>query len=437
MKIHENKLRELIYSKYQKNFFDRINKPRKQTKISFEDLYDFPQILKKQTEEKINSLILNLEDMEFIGQEIQLKKEDASTTRIDLIAMTLDHGLAIIELKKSTQTEREAFTELLAYSNYFCSLFHGASETTSVISILIAPMQTRIVQDAFFQELMLNNKNIIALIPKADTTETNFQFDIYYPSNNFYNTFTNSIFNDSSIHVAALTFELVDGWIDSWENDNNTNNDYVKDAFNIISSNIAFELEAKGYHSLVYGSQRWKEHHELFPYPNVIYVVTLNPYAYDLHGAQIWSPERETRLDSFINQLNYDTTDFYCSPRTQFIESCNSGFENNLWNVIAKSFRSSFLSSTKSVDHEFSSIGWSHYKNSMIESVFFHHFDIFQTGIFRKIILEYIQQTYSLNPLDDFYRDDMPMFAYDAYRNFFFSWQTIKSLGTENLDEKF
>ena len=67
MKIHENKLRELIYSKYQKNFFDRINKPRKQTKISFEDLYDFPQILKKQTEEKINSLILNLEDMEFIG----------------------------------------------------------------------------------------------------------------------------------------------------------------------------------------------------------------------------------------------------------------------------------------------------------------------------------------------------------------------------------
>ena len=103
MKIHENKLRELIYSKYQKNFFDRINKPRKQTKISFEDLYDFPQILKKQTEEKINSLILNLEDMEFIGQEIQLKKEDASTTRIDLIAMTLEHGLAIIELKKPTR----------------------------------------------------------------------------------------------------------------------------------------------------------------------------------------------------------------------------------------------------------------------------------------------------------------------------------------------
>lgn len=392
MKIHENKLRDLIYTKYGKNFFDHINTKRQKSKIDMEDLYDFPQILKKQTEEKINSLIQKLEDIEFIGQEIQLKREDASTTRIDLIAMTLEHGLAIIELKKSTQTEREAFTELLAYSQYFCSLFHGALETTSVISILIAPMQTRIVQDAFFQELMLNNKNIIALIPRPNSTETDFQFDIYYPSDNFYTTFTNSIFNDASRHVSALSFELVDGWIDSWENNNNTNNDYVKDAFNTISSNIAFELEARGYHSIVYGSQRWKEHHELFPYPNIIYVVTLNPFAYDICGKHIWSHERESRLNSFVQQLNYSNIDFLGSSRTQFIESCNSGFENTLWGVIAQSFRSSFLSSKKSVDHEFSSIGWSYYKNSMIESVFFHHFDIFQTGIFRKIILEYIQQ---------------------------------------------
>lgn len=151
-------------------------------------------MLKKQTEEKINTLVKSLNNFEFIGREVRLKKENASTTRIDLVGMTVDQGPVIVELKKSTQTEREAFTELLAYSNYFCSLFPGASESTSVISILIAPMETRIVQDAYFQELILNNKNIIALIPEGNEDESEFKFKIYYPNDNFYVTFSTQCF---------------------------------------------------------------------------------------------------------------------------------------------------------------------------------------------------------------------------------------------------
>lgn len=438
MKIHENDLRDIIYEEYKNNFYEKIVGIKDSNKIEIEDLYDFPSLLKKQTEEKINNLVSNLEDIEFIGREIRLKKENASTTRIDLVAMTLDNGPAIVELKKSTQTEREAFTELLAYSNYFCSLFPGAAESTSVVLILIAPMETRIVQDAYFQELMLNNKNIIALIPEANGDETTFKFKVYYPSDNCYITFSNSMFHDDSIRVATLAFELVDGWIGAYEEEDG-NNSYVKAAFDAISSNIALELESHGYHAFVYGSQRWKEHHSQFPLPNVIYVVALNPFANDNHGQHFWSEEREDRLYSFTEQLDNKSINIFDDiemANTDFFEKSDNGFDTRLWAIISKAFESSFFSKHKRVGIEYGSLPWSNYKHDMVESVFFHHFNIYQTGIFRKTILEYIQQMYLKGWDDGFYSDDLPMFAFQSYRNFLFNWEVVAGLGYKSEEEE-
>ncbi|NNP75539.1 hypothetical protein A7P54_03780 [Acinetobacter sp. Ac_3412] len=438
MKIYENALRDLIYNDYKRNLFEQIIGVKSSDQIEIEDLYNFPNLLKKQTEEKINNLVNSLEDIEFIGREIRLKKEDSSTTRIDLVAMTLDNGPAIIELKKSTQTEREAFTELLAYSNYFCSLFPGAAESTSVISILIAPMQTRIVQDAYFQELMLNNKNIIALIPEPNEDETEFKFRVYYPQDNSYVTFSNSMFHDDSIRVATLAFELVDGWVDSYEKERGNYNSYVKDAFDAITSNIALELESNGYHAFVYGSQRWKEHHSIFPLPNVIYIVALNPFANDNYGQNFYSEAREARLSSFIEQLDNGAINFFddCEiSNTEFFEKADNGFDNRLWAICSKAFENSLLSKNMHISKEYGSLPWSYYKKEMMESVTFHHFNIYQTGLFRKTILEYIKQMYTQCEDSEFYSDDLPIFAYDTYRKFFFNWQVIEGLGYKQEED--
>ncbi|RSO00927.1 hypothetical protein [Acinetobacter pittii] len=423
MKIHENALRDILYNDYKNTFHKRVVGLKANNEIKIDDLYNFPDLLKKQTEEKINTLVESLNNFEFIGREIRLKKENASTTRIDLVGMTIDQGPVIVELKKSTQTEREAFTELLAYSNYFCSLFPGASESTSVISILIAPMETRIVQDAYFQELILNNKNIIALIPEGNEDESEFKFKIYYPNDNFYVTFSNSMFHDDSIRVAALAFELVGGWIDPYEGKEGENY-YVKEAFDAISSNIALELESHGYHAFVYGSQRWKEHHQIFQYPNFIYVVAVNPFANDIYGSYQGSEERELRLNNFVNQLDHST-----KLKRGFIEGSDRGFDKRIQQIISNTFEKSFLSRHKIVNKKYGKILWSEYKHNMIASVCFHHFDIYQTGIFRKTILEYIQQMYGQREDSEYYRDDFPMFAYDAYRKFLFNWLVIEGLG--------
>lgn len=57
------------------------------------------------------------------SKELRLDRGAPHPTRVDLLGNSESTGLTIIELMKSDQTERQAFTELLAYSNYFGSIF--------------------------------------------------------------------------------------------------------------------------------------------------------------------------------------------------------------------------------------------------------------------------------------------------------------------------
>ena len=100
------------------------------------------------------------------GKEVRLAREGDSTTRVDLLGHLEEDGdLVIIELKKSYQTERQAFNQLLAYASHFCTLFPLLTESSFTL-ILIAPMEERGVRDAFAQELIINEKNIIAFQPE-------------------------------------------------------------------------------------------------------------------------------------------------------------------------------------------------------------------------------------------------------------------------------
>src|SRR5690606_9540093 len=142
-------------------------------------------------------------------------RDSDSTTRIDLLGSIADSGdLVIIELKKSDQTERQAFTELLAYANHFCTLFPPLSES-SLQSILVAPMEGRGVRDALAQELIINDKNVVALIPNIKGDDVS--LTPYYPSDLYYHWIENSILADSSITVVTASFPLIEGWIDAGE----------------------------------------------------------------------------------------------------------------------------------------------------------------------------------------------------------------------------
>jgi hypothetical protein len=69
-----------------------------------------------------------------------------------------ENGLGIVELKEiETHSEREIFTELLAYSSCFHQQISGLS-VDDLVLVLITPMNEQITQHAYINSLLFDGK---------------------------------------------------------------------------------------------------------------------------------------------------------------------------------------------------------------------------------------------------------------------------------------
>ena len=96
----------------------------------------------------------------FFGYEVSLTEEGQSTMRTDFLANRCgDGGIVVIELKKSDQTARQAYTELLAYGSYLRTKFTPMSGG-DIIYVLISPVGERIVEQATINTLIYDNISV-------------------------------------------------------------------------------------------------------------------------------------------------------------------------------------------------------------------------------------------------------------------------------------
>ena len=426
MQISENDFRDYLFDNHKDSISDLIMGKRQPIEWTGDGFPPISILLQQIVERKINDIIEGLESLILSARELRLEKAGDSTTRIDLFGNSESIGLTIIELKKSKQTERQSFTELLAYANHFCSIFPGLTEY-AINTILIAPMETRTVRDAFVQEVLGNNKSTAALIPSEENGKI--KLTVYYPDKSYYKWFENNLLDDRSMYTVAVAFQELEGWIDTDKNNNQRIPDYTRDALNTISNSISHRLEAEGFHSIVYATQQWGEIGQLFPYPNVIYAVFINPFASfrtSSHDDGIYGETKEGRaseIQGVYNQLDKSEREFW-------LESMESNFHGLAIRVVKEQFDKCFLDTDKSdVRSEISLPDWYGVKTSMINSVFTHNLDIFQTGLLRKIYSEYIDYIYIAKEDGIYYYDDLPKYSYKTLRVFLPVWEILRGLG--------
>ncbi len=212
MHLSENEFRDFLFENYKENLSELVVGKREAVIWNADGFPPIHFLLQQRTENKINAILDDLETLVLTARELRLEKEGDSTTRVDLFGNSESTGLTIIELKKSKQTERQAFTELLAYANHFCSIFPGLKES-SITSVLVAPMETRTVRDSYVQELVTNNKNAVALIPKEENGKIT--LSVYYPDSSYCQWLENNLLDDRSMLTVAISFPVLDGWIDT------------------------------------------------------------------------------------------------------------------------------------------------------------------------------------------------------------------------------
>ncbi len=428
MKFSENEFRDFLFCYHKENLSSIIIGKREPVAWEEDGFPPIHFLMQHMAEKRINEILDSLECLILTAKELRLEKGNDSTTRIDLFGNSEIAGLTIIELKKSRQTERQSFTELLAYSNHFCSIFSGLNEN-SITSILIAPMETRIVRDSYVQELLINKKKTLALIPKEE--DGKIILEVYYPDKSYYQWFENNMFEDRSMSTVAISFPELKGWIDTDSISKDREIPYhSKEALNTISNTIAHKLESSGVHSLVYSSQKWGELADIFPYPNTVFIVAVNPFASfrssihdddEIHGES--ENGRIESLQSVYNQLCDD-------EKTFWIESMEYTFGDYLTNIVKEEFKLCFLNNNcPEVKPEFTFPLWNGIKKSPIESVCNHNLDVFLTGLIREIYLEYVRYVYAEKEDPIFYGDDLPSYSYNMFRDFLPIWEIVNGIG--------
>jgi hypothetical protein len=276
MNLTENQLRDYLFYNYRDSIAGLIQGRREPIAWSGEDFPPIRVLLQNILENRINSIIDDMASLTLLAKEPRLERTSDTTTRIDLFGHSGESGMVIIELKKSRQTERQSFTELIGYSNHFCTLFPTLSEN-AISSVLIAPMETRTVRDAYVQEALVNNKRILSLVPQFASGQLS--LIVFYPDSSYYQWYEDAILDDPSTLTVAIAFQEVNGWINASHNSSEDIPDYSSRNLNLVSSAISQSLEEAGFHSIVYASQKWGGIAKVFPFPNVIYAVVTNPFA--------------------------------------------------------------------------------------------------------------------------------------------------------------
>ncbi|AVT57470.1 hypothetical protein [Pectobacterium versatile] len=236
-------------------------------------------LMRNKISKRLSHLYSKLHGMELIGYEVPLEQNSNSTIRADFLAVFPgDTGLAVVELKKSNQTERQAFTELLAYSNHMTTLFPAMTRDDSIY-VLISPMETRIARDAVIQSLTFDNRSIVALVPRFTDPQdiTTLRLHLWVPSESELSSFSNIAFREENFSVCKLSWEYDPGRWDAEKGESPA--EYFVNQFDNVSSLAAQHMEEIGIHGFTYCSQLWPELSDVLPYTNSLVLVGLNPYA--------------------------------------------------------------------------------------------------------------------------------------------------------------
>ena len=169
--MNEKQIQNYIWEK-RESFADLLVTPQF-PKVKFENpAFASPSdVLYNMVIDRYKKLWESISDIGFFGCEVSLTEEGQSTMRTDFLANRCgDDGIVVIELKKSDQTARQAYTELLAYGSYLRTKFTPMSGG-DIIYVLISPIGERIVEQATINTLIYDNKKVCLLVPKYENND--------------------------------------------------------------------------------------------------------------------------------------------------------------------------------------------------------------------------------------------------------------------------
>jgi hypothetical protein len=408
MTFTENDIQRYIWSR-RDDFSGLLQDANLPAEVDFkDDLSDLTvqALMQNRTISRLSDAYDKLSYMELIGMEIPLVQQDNSTIRADFLAtFPGDTGIGIIELKKSAQTERQAFTELLAYSNHLTTIF-PAMTREDVVFVLIAPFETRICRDALIQSLLFDNRVIVGLIPvlvdpaRLDSLELR----LWVPRDYELAEFVSLAFRGENFNVCKVVWEYSEGRWDAKKGEAPTPG--LIDQLNAVSTLAAQHMEVAGIHGFAYISQVWSELRDVLPFTNSLVLVGMNPFAVgatqflartNLGGAHDVPPPQAylPNLTELIPGLAANAKELH--EGNNYLSDLHSVWDSQLFRIGKKVVDASTqTTSGHSLETDHGFFDWETYQRQFLEDVSCNNFDMRPTGILRELYMTVTKIDYKL-----------------------------------------
>lgn len=348
--------------------------------------------------DRLEEIYHQVKGLQLFGCEVPLKRDGDSTMRADLLGM-FDGvaGIAIIEIKKSAQTERQAYTELLGYASHLQSIFQTMNKD-DIAYILISPMTERIVREATIHSFIFDDKPVIALIPSwVGNDVKTLKLSLWMPSEQEIVHVTQNIFSQKNFEIFKVTWDKIGGW--NAEHGESPSDDMIK-TMDRITSYAAQLMEAKGIHGFVYTSQAYPE----LPFlPNSLIIAGINPFKVAKDNYLLKEGISPYKLDSVADQdVNILQIIPELANKAKDVNEQNDYFYYLIttWNnTISKiAFDTVKLMTTNDKNKHFEKgwggMNWEQYQKNMLEDMTCYNYSLISTGLIRKLFVSYTKEDY-------------------------------------------
>ncbi len=162
------------------------------------------RIIKARALDKLERLHRSIRYGEFIGSKVKLPMDSTQPMELDLLGQHED-GVFILELKVDRSAERNAFSELFAYSNYIAEMF-ALSGHKDIVNVLVAKLDAKITRQAFLYDLLITDRNIIVYKPEfQDETLQSLRLKLHIPSDDDYRYFTNQLLSHDAMSCVVAS----------------------------------------------------------------------------------------------------------------------------------------------------------------------------------------------------------------------------------------
>lgn len=377
-----------------------------------EDEPDFElwRVIKTRALEKIERLHTVIRYGEFLGSKVKLPTGEGKPMELDFIG-THEDGLFILELKVDRSAERNAFSELFAYSNYIAGIF-ALSGHKDITNVLVANLDVKITRQAFLYDLLISDRDVIVYKPVLGNSLASLRLQLYIPSDEDFRQFTNDLLSHDTMACVVISFDDLPGWIDNQEEDGSLNSWTRKNLAN-LSTYAAQLMEAERLHGFCFVRKPFQE--IPWSYRSSLIICALNPF-------KIAQPDRTAAFLEGLDEVHHQA----------FFEAPLYAFDGRLIRLAQRAVRDCL---THGHTGEVETPEWASMITSIVEVVACHKHAFRPTGMLREAYVSFLDEIYARNLTAEYGEDVEYLKASEIY-NWSRAWTFMEMCGFDRaLDE--